>query len=161
MPGLASLRSLFDPSAQQEPDAIALPDEIKRRRLMAQALMQQAGDTSPVKSGWEGLGRVVDGLHGGIVDYQTRQSERAGQEAGKGIEAKLAGLFGGGSPAASSMPAMPVSAEAGGMGSGIGAGGLRLVDRSFPALMIDMIRRALAKSFHFGMKMAVLTPCPG
>lgn len=55
------------------------PDEISRRRAIADALMQNASDYSPVASWTQGAARVAQGILGALDDRSLDQSQRAGQ----------------------------------------------------------------------------------
>lgn len=56
-------------------------DEIARRQKMAQALMGQAVDASPVEHWTQALARVVKGGVGGMWDNQARQGQQDRQSA--------------------------------------------------------------------------------
>lgn len=57
---------------QRSPDA-------ERNRLLAQALIQQGGDTSPIQSPWQALARVVQGGLGGWMKSQADEAEKTKQ----------------------------------------------------------------------------------
>lgn len=50
------------------------PDEIERQRQMAQALIAQGTDFSPIASPWQGLARVADAVAGG---FDNRRANKA------------------------------------------------------------------------------------
>ncbi len=50
------------------------PEGIARKRQIAQALMMQGMDSSPIQSPWQGVNRIAQALVGG---YQNQQAEQA------------------------------------------------------------------------------------
>jgi hypothetical protein len=48
---------------------------IRRKRALAEALMQQGSDTSPIRSPWQGVARLVQGLMGGIHEASADRAE--------------------------------------------------------------------------------------
>jgi len=84
------------------------PDSIKRRRLLAELMMKQGMDYSPVQSPWQGAARMANALMGGLVEGQTDQMEAAGlKAANKQFSDAIGGSLG-----ASPAPAPAPSAEA-------------------------------------------------
>lgn len=73
------------------------PDQIAARRKVAEAMMEKAGDYSPVRSWTQGLARVAQGVVGGL---NAREADRAAQANADDNKAMIAALLGGGAPAA-------------------------------------------------------------
>lgn len=88
------------------------PQEIARTRKLAEALMSEATDASPVQHWTQGLARVVKGGVGGYQAGQAGRMELAGQQAGS---SSLAKALAGGSmeDAASGLMANPYMAQSG------------------------------------------------
>lgn len=61
------------------------PEAINRKRQIAQALMMQGMDTSPIQSPWQGAARIAQALVGG---YQGQQAEQAAMKLQQEQEAK-------------------------------------------------------------------------
>ncbi len=61
------------------------PEGIARKRQIAQALMMQGMDSSPIQSPWQGVNRIAQALVGG---YQNRQAEEAATKLQREQEAK-------------------------------------------------------------------------
>lgn len=57
------------------------PEQVAYNRRLAQTLMGQGTDTSPVQHWTQALARVVQGGVGGMWQNQARNSERSGQQA--------------------------------------------------------------------------------
>lgn len=57
------------------------PEEIAARRKVAAAMMQEAGDYSPIRSAWQGAARAAKGLVAGLENRQTNQAEAANAAA--------------------------------------------------------------------------------
>lgn len=68
-----------------------------RRRQEGAALMQAGMDTSPIRSPWQGLARVAQGLLGG---YEARKGDEAISSAQQARQAMLAKLLSEGEPSA-------------------------------------------------------------
>lgn len=83
------------------------PDQVDRERLVAQALMAQASDTSPVGHWTAALNRALQGVTGGI---RQRRAGRA-EDEGLAAAAERVAPYLGGSPTvtASSMGGSPVA----------------------------------------------------
>ena len=60
----------------------ASPDAVKANRLLAQALQLQGTSTEPIRSPWQGVGRIAQSVFGGLGQYQADQSELAARQAG-------------------------------------------------------------------------------
>lgn len=86
------------------------PESIKRRRSVADALIKQGADYSPIQHWTQGLSRVAAALVGG---YQAGQLNRAEDENAKASQANIAAMLGaltgGQSPDAPASGAAPVS----------------------------------------------------
>lgn len=76
------------------------PEQIAREREIAQAMMQS--DYSPVQHWSQGLGRVADGLLGGLRDRDARKAEQANLDYSDEILKSL--MDPGGIPSASGAP---------------------------------------------------------
>lgn len=76
------------------------PQEVRRRRRLAEALLQQGGDTSPILSPWQGAARLAQGLMGGIELGREDKRENdllAAQKAQDAeFNATIAKMYGGG-----------------------------------------------------------------
>lgn len=83
------------PSFLLPANGVATPEQVARKRRLAEQLMGNGVDTSPVESPWQAVGRVGQAMIGGYTDYRAGQQEQAGQASAK--EA-LAGLLADGSP---------------------------------------------------------------
>lgn len=100
------------------------PDDQKRRRLLAEALMAKGLDTSPVQHWTQGLARVAQALSGNIAASRIDAEEAAARKAGDADAASLFSSLGGGmggaaTPQANAGGALPSFAKAeGGAPSG-------------------------------------------
>lgn len=109
------------------------PAQVAEQRKIAQALMAEGSDTSPVGHWTAALNRGLQGYLGGRQAYQAREAENAGRA---GLEAKRAGqanaaTFGGADPVAAAL--------SGGAGLGnyaVPAGG-DVATSLFPASLIE------------------------
>ncbi|MDR7032438.1 phage tail tip lysozyme [Mesorhizobium sp. BE184] len=119
------------------------PEEIARQREIAGALLNQAGDTSPVGDWTQGAARVVNALGGVLKERRANQAEASNAAGSQSrIAALLGGMTGGGAaefpPAPSSAvaapsgapPSIPQTAEAGAIRQG-------LIDRGLPSHVAD------------------------
>lgn len=70
------------------------PDRIAAERKVAQAMMAQGMDFSPVQSPWQGAARVAQAMMGGYDSYRADQAEKANLTANQEMITKL--LNGGG-----------------------------------------------------------------
>lgn len=66
-------------------DAPQTPEGIARKRQIAQALMMQGMDSSPIQSPWQGVNRIAQALVGG---YQNQQAEQAAAKMQQDEQAK-------------------------------------------------------------------------
>lgn len=84
------------------------PEDIAMQRRMAQALITQGADYSPVQSPWQGAARMAQGLLGG---YQAGELDRASAQNATDSAAVIQALLGGGAvPAAAPVAAAPTAA---------------------------------------------------
>jgi len=68
---------VFAPTLQEDPSASYLTDDaIKRKRALADALVQQGSDTSAIRSPWQGVARLAQGLMGGIHQGMADKAEQ-------------------------------------------------------------------------------------
>lgn len=67
----------------------ATPEAVARKRRLAESLMSQGIDTSPVESPWQAVARVAQAGIGGYSDYQAGQQEEAGRSAANEEMVKL------------------------------------------------------------------------
>lgn len=109
------------------------PGELAGRRKIAEAMMAQGMDSSPIKSPWQGVDRMAKAMLGA---YQTRQTDEQEATARQGAIAQLMSALGGpsaaGSPVAAASPSgavpaatpttAPVAADASTAPSGVPAG---------------------------------------
>lgn len=79
-------------------DTSGTPEDIRRRQAYAEALMKSGGDGSPIRSPWQGLNRLAQGLLGG---YLSGSEERKGQEGQRALNQQMAALLQGQSAPAS------------------------------------------------------------
>ena len=86
------------------------PEAIASQRKVAQAMMQQGMDYSPIQSPWQGAARVAQAMLGGLESGQADAAAKANQEA----EAKLLSdlLSGGATAAPTAAPATPAASAA-------------------------------------------------
>lgn len=88
------------------------PEQIAARRKVAESMMQEAGDYSPIRSIWQGVARAAKGIVGGMQAHDANEAEKANADANKQLIASLLSGGGAASPAAvsSSTPDVAVSA---------------------------------------------------
>jgi hypothetical protein len=65
------------------------PEMVARRRKLAETLMGQGIDTSPVESPWQAVGRIGEAAIGGYSDYKAGQQEQEGRKSAQGAMADL------------------------------------------------------------------------
>jgi hypothetical protein len=74
--------SLAAPAPQSldpnNPQTVLSPDAVKRRQMLADALMKEGSDASPVRSGWQAAARVAQGLLSGYYSGQADNLDAAG-----------------------------------------------------------------------------------
>lgn len=90
------------------------PEDIALRRKMAQALIAQGTDTSPVQHWAQGAARVAQAIMGGLDERGIRQDIAAGRASDTANLAALSGVLGGGTAAPAGVPAPATGATAGG-----------------------------------------------
>jgi hypothetical protein len=61
----------------------ATPQSVERKRRMAQALMEQGMQTSPIASPWQGFARMAQALSGGLASRRADEQDFALQDADK------------------------------------------------------------------------------
>ena len=71
------------------------PNDRKRRRQLAEALMLKATDAGPIASPWQGAAKMAQALMGGIELGRYDKQDREDRDYQKAEDAKYAG---GGSP---------------------------------------------------------------
>lgn len=87
------------------------PGQLASRRKIADAMMAQGMDSSPIKSAWQGVDRVAKSLLGAWQGRQADEQEAAArQQAIAEIMPVLSGLGIGGAPTASASPSGAVPA---------------------------------------------------
>lgn len=84
------------------------PAQIAARRKIADTLMQQGGDYSPVKHWTQGMARVANALMGGMMARDADQADKANVAANQKMIADI--LSGGAGGSASISPASPTAA---------------------------------------------------
>lgn len=72
----------------------ATPDSIARKRKMAEAMLANGMDASPIASPWQGAARMAQALVGGLGSRRADSAEAAGQQSAK--DAMIKALTGGG-----------------------------------------------------------------
>lgn len=70
------------------------PEEIARQRLLADQVLMQAGDTSPVGSWTQGAARVVNAIGGVLKERRLNQAEAANTQTNKDLISGLLGTSG-------------------------------------------------------------------
>lgn len=84
------------------------PDQIAAQRKVAQAMMAQGMDYSPVQSPWQGVARVAQAMMGGLEAGQADAAAKTNQKAESDL---LANIFGGGASAATTPTAPTATAS--------------------------------------------------
>jgi hypothetical protein len=56
------------------------PQSLAARRALALALQKEGTSTEPIRSPWQGVGRIAQSVFGGLDQYQTDQSELAARK---------------------------------------------------------------------------------
>ena len=62
------------------PNGQMSPDEVTRKRRIAEAMLQQAGDTSPVGHWSQGAARLVNAMMGGLIANKASRAEAEGRK---------------------------------------------------------------------------------
>lgn len=87
------------------------PDQVERKRKLAEALGKQGMDYSPVQHWTQGAARVAQALLGGWEEKRAGDAEKANTAEDAAIAASLlGGIVGGGSPIAAAPASAPASA---------------------------------------------------
>lgn len=84
------------------------PGQLASRRRIAEAMMAQGMDASPIRSPWQGLDRVAKAMFGA---YESRQADDQEASARQAAVAQLMAALGGGAPAAAASAPAGVSAS--------------------------------------------------
>lgn len=88
-----------------DPAAPVTPGTIDRKRRIAEALMKQGMDGSPVQHWTQGVGRMAQAFMGGRKERELDAQEAAGAKSGnEGMNALVAALTGGGGGATGAAP---------------------------------------------------------
>jgi hypothetical protein len=116
-------------------DSGSYTDEtLRRRSRLAEAMMKQGLDTSPISSHYQGLARLANALIGG---YLSNKLDREAKDRDKAFSEALLGTSGASEPAMStssnSYTASPSVAAASGGDSVAGPTAQQLSDKSIPA----------------------------
>lgn len=84
----------FTQTLQEDPSAgNYLSDEaIKRKRALADALIQQGSDMSAIRSPWQGVARLAQGLMGGIHAGMADAAEKENNDYNSGVINKVLGI---------------------------------------------------------------------
>lgn len=77
------------------PKNVSSPERVGRKRKLAEAMMQQGMDTSPVQHWSQALARVMQGGIGGYMEGKAARDEEAGRQA---YSSKLQAALAGGTP---------------------------------------------------------------
>ncbi len=87
------------------------PQDIERRRRMAQALIAQSQENERITSPWQGVAKIAQGLIGGYEEAAADKKDREGQA--RGSQAILDSLYGPTPSAAPSQSSIPMPGAAG------------------------------------------------
>lgn len=99
-----------DPATQQ--GGYLDPETLKRKQAIAEALIKQGSDYSPVQHWTQGLARVASALNGSLQERRVESERKRGQQEAAGIWGQL---LGGQSPAPVAAPSQAMTtADAGG-----------------------------------------------
>ncbi|MCW2112472.1 hypothetical protein QIH87_14290 [Bradyrhizobium elkanii] len=90
-------------------DTTGTQGDVNRRRAYADALLRAGGDSTPIRSPWQGLNRLAQGLIGG---YQAGQMDREEEAGRKAASDQLASLLIGGAGGLSMSARAPAAAPA-------------------------------------------------
>ncbi len=80
------------------------PDELTKRRLLAEALLSDASKQRKIEHPLQGMAQMAEALMGGLRMRRLDQAQASGQSAADKV---WGGIFGGGSPVSSSQPSEP------------------------------------------------------
>jgi hypothetical protein len=86
------------------------PEEIAAQRKVAQEMIKQGADYSPIQSWSQGASRVAQALLGG---FESREADQASKANASSEAALLTSLLSGGAPASVAPTAAPVSLRTG------------------------------------------------
>lgn len=90
------------------------PEEIAAQRKVAQAMIAQGSDYSPIQSWTQGASRVAQAMLGG---FESRQADEASRANAKSESELISSLFGGGGAAAPAAVTAPVASPAAASGN--------------------------------------------
>lgn len=110
-----ALSDLLPPAFKSTPDQPPLvlsPASVERRRRVAEAMMKQGMDYSPIQSPWQGVARVTNAIMGGLDERRADDIERAGLASQRDADASMYGGLTGGSGG------VPITGALGGAGGG-------------------------------------------
>lgn len=93
------MTGILDNILNPDPNRVPSPKSLEAKRKIADALMMQGADASPVQHWSQGAARVANALIGGIEGGIYDRQERAGQ---RGARDQFDKIFGGGQPATDS-----------------------------------------------------------
>lgn len=99
-------------SDPNNPNGVTSASDLQRRQLLAQALMKQGSDSSPIQSPWQGAARMAQALMGGWQEGSLEHDQAAGTKAANDQLASLIAGYGGASsapPAGGSVTATPAA----------------------------------------------------
>src|ERR1700680_1485189 len=65
-------------------NAAPSPQSLQYQRTLAQQLMQQGMSSEPIRSPWQGVGRIVQSMVGGYEGYQADQADQAARTQASG-----------------------------------------------------------------------------
>lgn len=87
--------------------------EIKRKRALADALLKEGSNYSPVQHWTQGAARLAAALNGGLQDYRLRSEEHRGRADESRVLASLIPGMSGGRTTPATTPATPSAAPSG------------------------------------------------
>lgn len=79
------------PSPEQAAQLALSPASVERRRRVAEAMMKQGMDYSPIQSPWQGVARVTNAIMGGLDERKADDIERAGLASQRDADASMYG----------------------------------------------------------------------
>ena len=83
---------MADPIPYLNTTQAASPDALKARRLAALLQQKEGMSIEPIRSPWQGVGRIAQSIAGGLDQYQSDQAEKAARSAsGANLAAALKG----------------------------------------------------------------------
>ena len=85
---LSSMQSFLLP-----PNGEYTPEEMERRKMLAQALLQQSQGTEPIGSPWQGAAKLAQALMGGLALRKANGMEAANRKAGDSLFSQALGAM--------------------------------------------------------------------